>query len=94
MPIDFDKLNKDLDIAITEGAGAVDKKLAIKIVSITQMTEDEKKELFPEPADTKKLAELMKIVQSAQDRNTKINKIVSNAEDFGGIVLTLLTKFA
>ena len=57
-------------------------------------TDEEVKELFPKPADTKKLAELMKIVKSAEDRNTKINNIVANAEEFGGVVLTLLGKFA
>lgn len=34
----------------------------------------------------------MKIVLSADGRNKKIDKIVSNAEDFGGIILTLLGK--
>jgi hypothetical protein len=58
------------------------------------MTDEEVQELFPDPADVKKLAKLMKIVQSAEARNTKINNIVSNAEEFGGIILTLLAKFA
>ncbi|NOR58263.1 MAG: hypothetical protein GQ474_07050 [Sulfurimonas sp.] len=94
MPIDMDKLKKDTDIAIEDSANATDAKFSSKISLITKMTDAEVKELFPEPADAEKLAELMKIVQSAQDRNTKINKIVSNAEEFGGIVLTLLTKFS
>ena len=34
----------------------------------------------------------MKIVKSSEDRNIKINKIVSNSEEFSGVVLTLLTK--
>jgi len=42
----------------------------------------------------KKLAELMEIVKKAGDRNEKINKIVSNIEEFGGIVVTLLGKLA
>jgi len=33
-------------------------------------------------------------VKSAGDRNAKINTIVSNAEEFGGVILTLLGKFA
>jgi hypothetical protein len=94
MPIDWNKFDNDIDVAITESANATDDKLASKISSITRMTDEEVKELFPEPTDTKKLAKLMKIVKSAEDRNTKINNIISNAEEFGGIVLTLLGKFA
>jgi hypothetical protein len=40
------------------------------------------------------VAELMKIVHSAEARNTKINKIVKNAENFAGIILDLLKKLA
>ncbi len=94
MPIDWNTFDSDIDAAITESANATDDKLASKISSITRMTDEEVKELFPKPADTKKLAELMKIVKSVEDRNTKINNIVANAEEFGGIVLTLLGKFA
>ncbi len=94
MPIDWDTFDSDIDVAITESANATDDKLASKISSITRMTDEEVKELFPVPADTKKLAELMKIVKSSEDRNTKINSIVANAEGFGGIVLTLLGKLA
>jgi len=62
--------------------------------SITRLTDDEIRKLFPDPADVKKLAELMEIVKRAGDRNQKINQIVENAEELGGIVLTLLQKFA
>ncbi len=94
MPIDWDNFDSNVDTSIEQSANATDNKLASKISSITQMTDDEVKELFPNPADVKKLTELMQIVQSADDRNNKINKIVSNAEEFGGVVLTLLGKFA
>ena len=57
------------------------------------MTDEEIKELFPKTTDVKNLVELMKIVKSSEDRNTKINKIVSNTEEFSGVVLTLLSKF-
>jgi len=36
----------------------------------------------------------MKIVKSAEDRNNKINKIISNAKELAGTVLTVLEKFA
>lgn len=93
MPIDWDEFDKDLDTTITESADETDQKLASKISSITRMTDDEVMELFPKPADAKKLAELMKIVKSAQNRNDKINNIVANAQEFSGVILTLLNKF-
>lgn len=94
MPINWEQLDSDIDTAITAGVAATDDKLASRISSITRMTDNEIKELFPAPADAKKLADLIKIVKSAEDRNTKITQIVSNAEKFGGVVLTLLQKFA
>lgn len=93
MQIDWDKFQGDLDQIIDEAGDKTDKKLAGKISSVTRMTDEEVKKLFPNPADVKKLAELMQVVKQAGDRNEKINKIVNNAEEFGGIILTLLSKF-
>lgn len=94
MPVDWDQFESDLDSIIESAAQRTDDRLASRISSVTRMTDEEVKELFPEPADAKKLGELMKVVKGAEDRNTKINKIVSNAEDFAGVILTLLEKFA
>ena len=93
MPVDWDQFESDLDSIIESGAQRADERLASKISSVTRMT-DEVKELFPEPADAKKLAKLMKVVKAAEKRNTKINNIVTNAEEFAGVILTLLEKFA
>lgn len=89
-----DQLNSQLDSIIDESANTTDDTLASKISSLTTMSKEEINELFPEPADTKKLLALMEIVKSSESKNDKINKIVSNAQEFGGIVLTLLGKFA
>ena len=94
MPVNWDKFDNEIDTIIAESAEETDQKLASKISSITRMTDDEVKELFPDPADVKKLTELMKVVKSSENRNNRINKIVANAEKFGGIVLTLIAKFA
>lgn len=94
MPINWDKFKSELPGIIKESAENTDERLASKMSSITRMTDDEVQELFPKPADVEKLAELMEIVRSAEERNTKINNIVENAEKFGGTVLKLLTKFA
>jgi hypothetical protein len=94
MPIDWDEFENEIDEIIETSSTSTDERLASKISSITRMTDEEVQELFPEPADVKKLSELMKIVKSADDRNSKVNNIISNAEEFGGIILTLLSKFA
>jgi len=93
MPMDWDKFERDLDAIIESGAQRADKRLASQISSVTRMTDDEVKELFPEPGDARKLAGLMKIVKGADSRNNKINTIVKNAEEFAGIIVTLLEKY-
>jgi hypothetical protein len=93
MPIDWDKFDKDLGDIVKKAADATDEQLAEKIASVTRMTAEEVQSLFPEPADVKKLAELMKIVKSSEERNTKVQNIVANAEAFGGVMLTLLANF-
>jgi len=93
MAVDWDAFDKELDSIVESAAARTDERLASKISSVTRMTDEEVKELFPEPGDAKKLAELMKIVTSATDRNTKINNIVQNSEKFAGVILGLLGKF-
>ncbi len=92
MPIDWDKLDKEVDTIIRKSAKATDEKLASKMSSVTRLTDDEIIELFPAPADVKKLKELIKAVKSAEDRNTKITNIERNIKDFSGIIVTLLGK--
>lgn len=89
MPIDWDEIDKIIDKA----AENTDQKLASRISSLTRMTDEEIQELFPNPADKEKLIKLMKIVKASDDRNTKVNKIVANAEEFGGTVLALIGRF-
>lgn len=93
MTINWEEFDNEIDSIIETSADATDNHLASRISSITRMTDEEVQELFPNPADVKKLTELMKIVKSSEDRNSKVNRIVSNAEEFGGVVLSLLQKF-
>ena len=92
MAIDWDKFDQDVNSVIKDAAEKTDKKLASKMSSVTRLTDDEIMELFPEPADVKKLKELIKVVKSADDRNKKVNKIMANIEDFGSIIIPLLEK--
>jgi hypothetical protein len=94
MPVNWDEFEDDIGPVIDEAAARTDERLASRISDVTRLTNAEVLELFPDPADVKKLVELMKIVNSAADRNSKINHIVSRAEDFAGIVVTLLEKLA
>jgi len=93
MPIQWDELEREMDLALNESESVTDAKLASRISSLTRMTDGEVQELFPSQADAKKLIELMKIIKSGEERNTKVAKIVSDAEKFGDVVLTLLEKF-
>jgi len=92
MPINWEEFDENLDQAITESVEAVDTKLASHISSITRLTDDEINELFPEPADLKKLSELLKIVKSAETRNNKVSAIMNNAEEFSDVIFTLVDK--
>ena len=94
MPINWTEFDREIDSIIEESVIDADKRLATKIASISRLTDEEVKELFPEPSDIKKLVKLMKIVNSAESKNTKINKIVSETEELGTILLSLLSKFA
>ncbi len=94
MAINWEKFQGELDGLIDEAGDRTDIKLANKISSISRLTDEEVKRLFPDSADVKKLAELMQIVKRAGDHNEKVSEIVANAEKFGGIVLALLSKFA
>ncbi len=93
MPIDWDNFETDLNDAIDDSVTITDAKLAAKVSSVTRMTDEEISEFFPVPADLQRLTKLMKIVKSAEDQNTKVNKIVENTEEFADIIVTLLDKF-
>lgn len=94
MAIDWEKFDKDIDSIIDKTAAATDTRLASKISALTRLTAEEVIELFPEPADAKRLIELMKVVKSAEEKNEKAEKVINKISDFAGIIVTLLEKFA
>ena len=94
MTIDWDKFEKDVDDAVKKAGDRTDENLAGKISKVTRLTEEEIAKMFPDPEDAKKVAHLMSIVKKAGARNQKINEIVSNAENFAGVMLKLLEKLA
>lgn len=94
MAIDWKSFQDKVDQAVENAGERTDANLASHISSVTRLTDEEIKKLFPDPADVKKLAELMEIVKKAGDQNEKVNRIVANIDDFAGVVLTLLGKLA
>lgn len=76
-----------------EATNETDSQLASKISSITRMKDEEVIKLFPKSADAIKVAELIRIVRSSDNRNKKIKQLVGSAETFAGVTLTLLEKF-
>lgn len=94
MPVDWDKFEDEIGDIVDECADRTDEKLASRISAVTRLTNAEVVAMFPDPVDAKKLVALLKIVKSAEDRNIKINSIVTRAEEFAGIMVTLLEKLA
>ena len=94
MPINWDGVDAELDQALDAARKRTNDKLAGQISSLTRLTDDEVKELFPTPADVGRLVELLKIVKSADERNRKVSRLARNIESLGGAVVTLLERFA
>jgi len=94
MGMDWNKFHGELDALIDASGTRTDKNLAGKISTITRLTDEDVKELFPNPADVKKLAALMEIVKRSGDKNEKVKQIVANAGEYGGVIYTLLGKLA
>ncbi|HEX6982033.1 MAG TPA: hypothetical protein VF181_04675 [Balneolaceae bacterium] len=93
MSKELDELLEDFDELSAKAKKDADEEVAGRISSVTTMTKDEITSLFPKRGDQKKLAELMQIVKSAENRNSKVNEIVGRAEEFSGVILKLLGKF-
>ena len=83
----------DLDNILNAAADKTDQALAAKIQEKTTLSEADISAICPAKGDTAKLAELIDIVKSGENENNKINNIFSNAEKFGKIVVTLVSKF-
>ena len=85
---------RNLDMkSIAKRAGKkTDEDLAAKILDLRAPTEEEIKSFFPTQTDRETVTELLKIVKSAEDRNTKITRIMENSEKFVGVMTKLVGK--
>jgi hypothetical protein len=94
MAIDWEAFEKDVDGLVRDAGKRTDDKLAARISSVSRLTDDEIKDMFPKSADAKKLAELMQVVRSAGGHNEKINHIVKNIESLSEVIFAVLKKVA
>lgn len=94
MAIDWEKFQDKVDRGVISAGTKTDAQLAGQISSVTRLTDEEIKVLFPDPADVKRVAELMEIVKKSGDKNEKIKQIVANIDDLAGVVVTILGKLA
>jgi hypothetical protein len=94
MPIDWDAFQDTIDAEIDAAAVETSTGLANRTSSLTRLTDDETKRLFPTPADVQKLKNLMEIVKSAEDENIKINRLNANVEDLGETAMKLVVALA
>jgi hypothetical protein len=93
MSEELEELVENFDEISEKAEKEAEREVGDKISSVTRMNKREVKELFPSREDQKKLAELMQIVKSGEEHNEKVNDITKRAEEFSGVVVTLLNKF-
>ena len=90
MTIDWNKFENDLDRAANHASRELDERFASAISSLTRLKDDEVEALFPKSEDKEKLIELIKLVNSSADHNTKVNQLIAKSEKLSGSVLKLL----
>ena len=88
----WDDLESRIGGLVDQVAEDTDEELATEMSSITKLTNEEVKELFPKPSDAQKLFELVRLVKEDTEKNEKINQLVANSEKFADIVITLVSR--
>jgi hypothetical protein len=76
-----------------DAAELTNKELAVEIAKRTPLTEADLAEVLPKKADKQRLAELLKILGKATDRNNKVAALQENFAELGVVTVTLLEKF-
>lgn len=89
MPIDLYTIDSALDEAVED----TDEALAMRISSLTKMTDAEVQELFPSLDEKIKLAALVRIVNNPTTEEEKVNRLANNIKRVGSAVIRLLGRF-
>ena len=90
MTIDWSKFDRDLDDAVDQASRSADERLVSTISSLTRLKDDEIEVLFSEDEDKENLIDLIKLVNSSADYNTKVNQLIAKSEQLSGSVVKLL----
>ena len=67
-----------------------DEKYASEISSLTRLTDEEIKKVFPTRPDKDRLMELLAIVTDSTNENQKINELKKNIEDLAPTVIKFI----
>ncbi|RJQ46106.1 MAG: hypothetical protein C4538_07375 [Nitrospiraceae bacterium] len=94
MPFDWKAFEKDINKALDKAEKKTDDQLASRVSSLTRLSDNEVKKLFPTPADVDKLKQLMQIVKSSDSRNKKVLNLTNNIETLAETAIKLLEVLA
>ena len=75
---------------LEQSAEGTDRQLASQISSLTRLTDEELKDLFPKRADKEKLLMLLEIVHKRTDENKKVAALTENISGLAGTIIKLL----
>lgn len=93
MPINWDTFDQEIDRDIVNSVEKTNDQLVAKASTITTLSDKEIKALFPQPFDTKKFIQLMRILKSDERENIKLNHIMNDGMGLAKVTLKLLSKF-
>jgi hypothetical protein len=88
--IDWNAFKRTADAAARRAADETNDTLASRLSSVTRLKDEEIKKLFPDPADIKRVAKLLEIVNGAATKNRKIAALKENIDDLAGVTLKLV----
>ena len=93
-PIDWAQFSQDTANAAANAAAQTDDQLAGRIASVSRLSVDEVKVLFPTKGDAAKAAKLLAIVKGAASENDKIAQLKANIGQLAGVMVTLIGHLA
>ena len=86
-------MTADWDTILRTAKRQTDNSFAAKVSSLTRLTDDEIKDITPNPGDKEMLARLMSIVADASTDNDAKAQAISSVNGMLQIVIPLLKKF-
>ena len=81
------------DFDFSEEAKKTDEELRRDIKKLSPLTEAEINAMLPQREDKAHLMELIRLVNSAADKNKKVAQLSENMQKLGGVRLAVLAKY-